>query len=46
MQPLTVGITVIIDVIGDVVVLIVVNPGKLPIPLAARPIAVLELVQV
>jgi hypothetical protein len=41
----SVGVTVIVEVIGDAVALVAVNPGVPPVPLAARPIAVLEFVQ-
>ena len=41
-----VGVTVIVAVIGALVVLVVVNEAISPVPLAARPIAVLLLVQV
>lgn len=40
------GVTVMVDVIGDVVVLVAVKLGTDVLPLAAKPIAVLELVQV
>ena len=39
------GVTVIVAVIGLAVVLFVVNAGILPVPLAAKPIPVLLLVQ-
>ena len=45
-HPLAVGVTVIVAVIGDVVAFVAVKEGILPEPLAARPIAVLLLVQV
>jgi hypothetical protein len=41
-----VGVTVIVEVIGEVVVLVAVNEGTPPVPLAARPIAAFEFVQV
>ena len=44
-QPLAVGVTVIVAVIGDVVLLIAVKAGIFPLPFAARPIAVLLFVQ-
>ena len=40
-----VGVTVIVAVIGALVVLVVVNEAISPVPLAARPIAVLLFVQ-
>jgi hypothetical protein len=40
-----VGVTVIVDVIGLEVVLVAVNAETDPVPLAAKPIAVFELVQ-
>lgn len=40
-----VGVTVIVAVIGAFVLLVVVNEEILPVPLAARPIAVLLFVQ-
>ena len=39
------GVTVIVAVIGALVLLVAVNEEILPVPLAARPIAVLLLVQ-
>jgi hypothetical protein len=45
-QPATVGVTVIVAVTGAAVVLVAVNAGVLPVPLAARPIVEFELVQV
>jgi hypothetical protein len=45
-HPFADGVTVIVAVIGDVVVFEAVNEGTSPEPLAARPIAVLLLVQV
>ncbi len=45
-HPFAVGVTVIVALIGEVVALVVVNDGRLPEPLAARPIAVLLFVQV
>ena len=44
-QPLAVGVTVIVAVIGDEVALVAVNEAMLPAPLAAKPIAGLLLVQ-
>jgi hypothetical protein len=44
MQPL--GVTVTVVVIGDAPLLIAVNEGTLPVPLAARPMLVLLLVHV
>ena len=44
-QPLAVGVTVIVPVIGAVVVLVAVNGLIFPLPLAPKPIAVLVLVQ-
>ena len=44
-QPANVGVTVIVPVIGVVPVLVAANAGVLPLPLAARPIAVFEFVQ-
>jgi hypothetical protein len=43
-QPFNVGVTVIVEVIGLVPVLVAVNPETFPVPLAGKPIAVLELV--
>ena len=40
-----VGVTVIVAVIGALVVLVVMNEAISPVPLAARPIAVLLFVQ-
>ena len=45
-QPFAVGVTVIVEVIGEVVALVAVNEGILPKPPATRPIAVLLFVQV
>ncbi len=45
-QVLAEGVTVIVAVIGAVPVLVAVNEGRAPVPLAASPIAVLLLVQV
>jgi len=45
-QVLAVGVIVIVAVIGDVVVLIAVKDGGLPIPFAPSPTAVLLLVHV
>jgi hypothetical protein len=39
------GVTVIVAVIGELVLLVAVNDGMLPVPLAANPIDVFELVQ-
>ena len=44
-QPAPVGVTVIVPEIGPVVALVAVKAAILPVPLAARPIAVLEFVQ-
>ena len=44
-QPVDVGVTVIVAVIGAVVLLVAVKDGMLPVPLAASPMAVLLLVQ-
>ena len=46
LHPFAAGVIVIVAVIGDVVALVAVNEGILFEPLAARPIAVLLLVQV
>ena len=43
-HPATVGVTVIVPVMAALVKLVAVNTGTFPVPLAARPIAVLELV--
>jgi len=40
-HPFAEGVTVMVAVIGEVVAFVVVNPGTLPKPLVARPIAVL-----
>ena len=40
-QPLAVGVIVMVALIGDVPVFMVVKPGTFPDPLAPRPIAVL-----
>ena len=45
-HPFAVGVTVIIPVMGALVALLVVNDGIFPEPLAAKPMAVLLLVQV
>jgi hypothetical protein len=45
-QPLAVGVTVMVPVIGAVVVLVAVKLAMLPEPLAPNPIAVLSLVHV
>ena len=39
------GVTVIVELMVEVELLVVVNTGTSPVPLAASPIAVLELVQ-
>lgn len=44
-QPVDVGVTVMVAVIGAVVVLVATKLGILPVPLAASPMAVLLLVQ-
>ncbi len=44
-QPNTEGVTVIVAVMGILVVLIAVNAGIFPVPLAVKPIEVLLLVQ-
>lgn len=44
-QPLAVGVTVIVATSGPLVALVVTNGGISPVPLAARPIAVLLFVQ-
>ena len=46
MHPSAVGVTVIVEEIGELVALVAVNEGIFPVPLAARPIAVLLFVQV
>ena len=43
---MAVGVTVIVAVIGEVPVLVAVKEGTFPVPLAAKPIVVLLLVQV
>jgi hypothetical protein len=45
-HPDNVGVIVIVAVIGEAEAFVAVNDGVLVVPLAARPIAVLELVQV
>jgi hypothetical protein len=45
-HPFTVGVTVIVALIGEVVAFVAVNEGMLPDPVAARPIVVLLFVQV
>ena len=45
-QPFVVGVTVIVETIGEVVAFVAVKEGILPEPLAARPIAVLLFVHV
>ena len=44
-QPVEVGVTVMVAVIGAAVVLVAVKAGILPVPDAPRPMAVLLLVQ-
>ena len=44
-QPVDVGVTVIVPVIGAFVALVAVNEAISPLPLAAKPIAVLSFVQ-
>jgi len=44
LQLFTVGVTVIVAEIGEVPVLVALNEAILPVPLAAKPIAVFELV--
>jgi hypothetical protein len=44
-HPPRVGVTVIVEVIGDPVIFVAVKDGVFPAPLATSPIAVLELVQ-
>jgi hypothetical protein len=44
-QPVEVGVTVMVALIGAVVVLVAVKAGILPVPEAPRPMAVLLLVQ-
>ena len=39
------GVTVMVEIIGAVVVLVVVKEAMLPVPLAAKPVAVLLFVQ-
>lgn len=46
MHPFAVGIMVTVDTIVELVELVAVKDGTLPLPLAASPIAVLLLVQV
>ena len=46
LHPFVVGVTVIVPLIGDAVALVAMNEGMLPVPVAARPIAVLLFVQV
>ena len=41
---MAVGVTVIVAVIGSAVVFVAVNAGVLPVPLAAKPIALFEFV--
>ena len=45
MHPFNVGITVIVAVMSVFPVFVAVNTGKFPLPLAAKPILVFELVQ-
>jgi hypothetical protein len=45
-HPLAEGVTVIVAVTGALVVLIAVNDGIFPLPLAAKPIAVLLFIQI
>ena len=45
-HPFAVGVTVIVEEIGELVALVAVNEGIFPVPLAARPIDVLLFVQV
>lgn len=45
LHPFAVGVTVIVAVTGDVPALEALNPGILPLPLAASPIEVVLLVQ-
>ena len=45
-HPFAVGVTVIVEAIGEVVAFVAVKEGILPKPLAARPIAVLLFVHV
>ena len=44
-QPVEVGVTVIVPLIGAVVAFVAVNEAISPVPLAANPIAVLSFVQ-
>jgi hypothetical protein len=44
-QPVDDGVTVMVAVMGDVVLLVAVNDAILPVPLAANPMAVLLFVQ-
>ena len=44
-QPLNVGVTSIVPLIGEIVVLVIVNGAMSPVPPAAKPIAVLVFVQ-
>ena len=44
-QPVDVGVTVIVPVIGAFVALVAVNEAISPVPLAAKPMAVLVFVQ-
>lgn len=45
MQVPVTGVTVIVPVMGDVVVFVAVKDAMLPVPLAPKPIVVLELDQ-
>ena len=45
-HPFNVGVTVMVPLIAEAEALVVVNAGTLPLPLAARPMPVLLLVQV
>jgi len=44
-QPFAVGVTVIVEAIGEVVAFVAMNEGIFPEPFAERPIAVLLFVQ-
>ncbi len=46
MHPLSVGVTVIVPVIGAFDELVAVNEGTFPVPLAVKPIAVFEFDQI
>ncbi len=43
-HPLAVGVTLIVELMGLELVFFAVNDGIFPVPLAAKPMAVLELV--